>query len=122
MILNRKYYKPISFLQKLWTDYQLSKLKSDKLYKSFSLHKSFWPDKLYYYSPRLKRIPRFTGDAALLSLWKESKLCERICPTQAITVTAQAIIIDSKGCITCGLCLEFAPPGLLQATEGLIND
>jgi Fe-S-cluster-containing hydrogenase component 2 len=46
-------------------------------------------------------------------LWKESKLCETICPTQAIEMRADAIMIDDRGCIGCGLCVEFAPEGLL---------
>jgi Fe-S-cluster-containing hydrogenase component 2 len=29
-------------------------------------------------------------------------------------VTADAIIIDDRGCIGCGLCVDFAPTGLLE--------
>jgi Fe-S-cluster-containing hydrogenase component 2 len=65
-------------------------------------------------SPRLKRIPVFIGTKAELSQWKESKLCETICPTHAIKVTAEAIMIDDRGCISCGLCVEIAPEGLLE--------
>jgi NAD-dependent dihydropyrimidine dehydrogenase PreA subunit len=29
-------------------------------------------------------------------------------------VTANAFIIDDRGCIACGLCIELAPPGILE--------
>ncbi len=92
----------------------MKKLTGEKVFKAFKLHKTEWPNKLYFYSPRLKRIPKFTGNTEALSLWKESKLCEMICPTQAIKVTADAFIIDDRGCIACGLCVELAPPGVLE--------
>lgn len=100
--------------QAWWSRRQIRKLAGEKLFKAFKLHKTEWPDKLYFYSPRLKRKPVFTGTREKLSLWKESKLCETICPTQAINVTAEAIIIDDRGCIGCGLCVDFAPNGLLE--------
>jgi Fe-S-cluster-containing hydrogenase component 2 len=89
----------------------------DKLFKSLSLHKTDWPNKLYFYSPRLKGIPRFTASVEALSNWKESEFCETICPTQAIKVTASAIAIDDRRCIGCGLCVEFAPPGFLEMSS-----
>jgi ferredoxin len=114
MILNRNFYSKISFWQAWWFKRKLNKLAGEKLFKAFKLHKTEWPNKLYFYSPRLKRKPLFIGNAEKLSMWKESKLCETICPTQAIKVTANAIIIDDRGCIGCGLCVEFAPAGLLE--------
>lgn len=117
MILNREFYSKISFFKALWTQRKMKKLSKEKVFKAFKLHKTEWPDKLYFYSPRLKRIPRFIGSAEDLSLWKESKLCEMICPTQAITVTADAFIIDDRGCIACGLCVEMAPPGVLEMSS-----
>ncbi len=113
MILNRKFYDKISFFRGWWSHRQIRKLVGEKLFKFFKLHRTVWPTKLYFYSPRLKRKPLFIGDAQKLSLWKESKLCETICPTQAIEMRADAIIIDDRGCIGCGLCVEFAPEGLL---------
>jgi NAD-dependent dihydropyrimidine dehydrogenase PreA subunit len=114
MILNRNYYNKFSFWKSWWFKRQLLKLTGDKIFKSFKLHKTEWPDKIYFYSPRLKRKPLFIGDSKKLSLWKESKMCENICPTQAIEVTVDAIIIDDRGCIGCGICVEFAPAGLLE--------
>ncbi len=114
MILNRNFYSKVSYLKAFWARSQLRTISGEKLFKVFKLHKTQWPDKLYFYSPRLKRKPVFIGDAEKLSLWKDAKLCETICPTLAIKVTAQAIIIDDRGCISCGLCVEFAPPGLLE--------
>ena len=119
MILNRSYYSKISVLKSWWFRRQSEKLKGEKIFKAFKLHKTEWPNKLYFYSPRLKRVPKFVGDKASLSDWKEAKLCETICPTQAIKVTASAIIIDDRGCIACGLCVEFAPEGLLETPSEL---
>jgi Fe-S-cluster-containing hydrogenase component 2 len=117
MILDRSFYNKISYLRTLWQGHQLKQLIGEKVFKSFKLHKTEWPNKLYFYSPRLKRIPRFSGNLELLSSWKESKLCETLCPTQAIKVTAKAFIIDDRGCIACGLCVELAPPGLLEMSS-----
>lgn len=117
MILNRDFYSKISVLRAIWNNRQAKKLTGEKVFKAFKLHKTEWPNKLYFYSPRLKRIPRFTGNSALLANWKESKLCETMCPTQAIKVTASAFIIDDRGCIACGLCVELAPPGILEMTS-----
>jgi NAD-dependent dihydropyrimidine dehydrogenase PreA subunit len=113
MILNRNFYTKVSLLKTWWAQRQLRKLTGDKLFKAFKLHKTSWPDKLYFYSPRLKHKPLFIGNAEKLSQWQDRNLCETICPTHAIKVTAEAIIIDDRGCIGCGLCVEFAPPGLL---------
>ena len=114
MILDRVFYSKISTFKSFWNLRQLRKISGDKVFRAFRLHKTEWPNKLYFYSPRLKRIPRFTGDVAALTNWKESSICETICPTQAIKVTASAFIIDDRGCIGCGLCVEFAPSGLLE--------
>lgn len=114
MILDRKFYTKISYFRALWHFRQVKKLRKEKVFKAFKLHKTQWPNKLYFYSPRLKRVPSFTGDLNALSMWKESKMCEIICPTQAIKVTANAFIIDDRGCISCGLCVELAPPGVLE--------
>lgn len=114
MILNRNFYNKISIWRAFWSQRQIRKLAGERLFKVFKLHKTEWPDKLYFYSPRLKRKPVFIGTKAQLSQWKESKLCETICPTHAIEVTADAIMIDDRGCISCGLCVEFAPVGLLE--------
>ncbi len=114
MILNRNFYNKMPAWKSWWFKRQLLKLTGDKIFKSFKLHKTEWPQKIYFYSPRLRRKPVFIGNAEKLSLWKESKICENICPTQAIKVEAEAIIIDDRGCIGCGLCVEFAPAGLLE--------
>ena len=119
MILNRNFYSKISLLKSIWNLRQAKKLSGEKVFKAFKLHKTEWPNKLYFYSPRLKRIPKFTGNVELLSNWKEAKVCETMCPTQAIKVTANAFIIDDRGCIACGLCVELAPPGLLEIPEAL---
>ena len=117
MILNRKFYTKISYFRSLWNLRQAKKLTGEKVFKVFKLHKTEWPNKLYFYSPRLKRTPKFTGNIEALSNWKESKICETLCPTQAIKVTANAFIIDDRGCIACGLCVELAPPGVLEMTS-----
>ncbi len=119
MILNRKFYTKVSYLKALWYLRQLRKFDGEKVFKAFRLHKTEWPNKLYFYSPRLKRIPQFTGNVEALSLWKDAHRCETMCPTQAIKVTAGAFTIDGRGCIACGLCLELAPPGVLAVTSEL---
>lgn len=117
MILNRNFYNKITLWKAWWYKRQLLKLSGEGLFKSYKLHKTEWPGKLYFYSPRLRRKPLFIGSSEKLSLWKESKICETLCPTQAIKVTADAIIIDDRGCIGCGLCVEFAPEGLLEMSS-----
>ncbi len=116
MILSKNLYRQVGSLRHWWNRRQLKKLTGERVFKAFKLHKTEWPNKLYFYSPRLKRVPKFVGTKDQLSNWKESKLCETICPTQAIKVTASAFTIDGRGCITCGLCVELAPPGLLEMT------
>ncbi len=113
MILGRNFYNKISWLRSLWNSRQLRKLQGSKVFRAFKLHRTELPEKIYFYSPRLKRIPRFTGNLELLTKWKDSKMCETLCPTQAITVTANAFTIDDRGCIACGVCVDVAPPGIL---------
>lgn len=117
MILNKKFYTKVSYFRALWNQQQIKKLAGDKVFKAFKLFRTEWPDKAYFYSPRLRRVPKFTGDTKALSQWKDSKVCETLCPTQAIKVTASAFIIDDRGCIACGLCVELAPPGVLEMTS-----
>lgn len=121
MILNRKFYSQMSFLKAWWSTHQFKKLKGEKLFKIFKLHKTEWPARLYFYSPRLKRRPVFTGNSQLLATWKEAKSCETICPTGSIQVSPTAIIIDERGCIACGLCVELAPEGLLEVSSDLLK-
>lgn len=117
MILDRKFYNDLPIFRRWWNSYQMKKLRGEKLFRMLELHKSAGPDKLYFYSPRLKRKPRFTGNIELLRNWQESKLCERMCPTHAIQVTENDFVIDERGCITCGLCVELAPPGILEVSH-----
>ncbi len=121
MILNRNFYSKMSFISAWWSRRQVRKLRGDKLFKTLKLHKTEWPGKLYFYSPRLKRKPRFIGTKAELSNWQDAKLCETLCPTHAIEVKADAIIIDDRGCIACGICVDFAPEGLLEMSTELPN-
>jgi NAD-dependent dihydropyrimidine dehydrogenase PreA subunit len=114
MILNRSFYAKISFLKNLWNSQKMRKLVGKNVFKAFQLHRVQFPDNMYFYSTRLKRIPRFSGNRELLANWSDSKSCEMICPTKAITVTLDAFVIDPRGCIACGLCLEVAPEGLLE--------
>ena len=117
MILNRKFYSNFSLWRTFWIRWQVRDLAGEKVFKAFKLHKTQWPQKIYFYSPWVKRKARFTGSRDQLSIWKESEICETICPTHAIKVTASAIIIDDRGCIGCGLCIEVAPAGLLEMSS-----
>jgi Fe-S-cluster-containing hydrogenase component 2 len=114
MILSRNLYSKINVWKSWWFRRQLRNISGENLFKVFNLHRTKWPEKLYFYSPRLKRMPVFIGNAQLLSQWHERKICETICPTKAIEVRSDEIHIDQAGCIGCGLCIEFAPPGLLK--------
>jgi NAD-dependent dihydropyrimidine dehydrogenase PreA subunit len=116
MILNRTYYSKISLFKAWWFRRQVAKFTGERVYKTFKLFKSDWPNKLYFYSPRLKGKPRFIGTPEELTKWQERHLCETICPTNAIKLTAKSIEIDERGCISCGLCIEVSPPGLLEFT------
>jgi Fe-S-cluster-containing hydrogenase component 2 len=122
MILQRKFYTKLSYFKALWWKRQSQSFSGEKSLKAFKLHKTSWPQKLYFYSPRLKRVPRFTGNTEALSNWQESKMCETLCPTQAIKVTANAFIIDDRGCVACGLCVELAPPGVLEVPSGPVAE
>lgn len=117
MILDRKYYNDLPLLRRWWNSYKINKLRGEGLYRMLQLHKSSSPDKLYFYSPRLKRKPQFTGNIELLRNWQEADLCERMCPTHAIRITENDFVIDERGCITCGLCVELAPPGILKVSH-----
>lgn len=119
MILNRSFYNKTSLIKSWWNAYRMRKLAGERVYKIFRLHKTILPEKTYFYSPRLKRKPRFSGDLKLLSSWKDSKLCENMCPTNAIRVTSNDVVIDDQGCITCGLCVEISPYGLLVMSSEL---
>lgn len=114
MILNRKYYSKVSMFKAWWYRRGLRKLSEEKVFKLFRLHRTEWPQKLYFYSPRLKRVPKFIGSAAGMKAWPGVKSLEEVCPTNAITVTDKEIIISERGCIACGLCIEAAPEGLLE--------
>ncbi len=114
MILDRSFYTKISTLKSWWYQRQMRRFSNEKVFKAFKLVKISLPNNIYFYSPRLKRVPRFSGDVDKLSRWKESKECETICPTQAIKVVPSGILIEPRGCISCGACVDFAPDGLIE--------
>jgi NAD-dependent dihydropyrimidine dehydrogenase PreA subunit len=113
MILHRTYYNKASLIKNLWNRFQMKSFEGQKIFKTLRLHQTVLPDQIYFYSPRLKSKPRFSGNVEMLRNWKEAKLCENLCPTNAIKVTQDDFIIDQMGCISCGLCVEASPPGLL---------
>jgi hypothetical protein len=85
MILNRNFYNKLAFFKSALYRYQGRKLLKDttetrKLFKLFKLNRLEWPGKLYDYSPRLKRVPVFTGDKKLLKQWPEATSLEAVCP------------------------------------------
>lgn len=114
MILNRSFYNKVSYFRAQWNFHQIRNISGEKIFKALGLFKTEWPSKIYFYSPRLKRKPHFTGDIKALKEWKSARVCEAVCPTQAIKVTETDFIIDQKGCIACGLCVELAPKGVLE--------
>jgi ferredoxin len=114
MILDRSFYTKISTFKSWWYQRQMRRFSKEKVFKAFKLVKISLPNNIYFYSPRLKRVPKFSGDIEKLSRWQESKSCETICPTQAIKVMPGGIFIEPRGCISCGACIDFAPDGLLE--------
>lgn len=116
MILNRKYYNKVSVLKSWWSQRQVKALKTEKLFKFFNLHKTEWPDKIYFYSPRLKKVPEYIGSKDDLRSYEIPEVIEAVCPTNAIKVKKDKITIDEKGCIACGLCVEKYPE-LLKMPE-----
>lgn len=119
MILNKNYYRKATFFRSLWNSRQLKNITGEKVFRGFKLFKISIPEKVYFYSPRLKRIPHFSGDTKALAQWKDAEACVQLCPTQAINLTAKELVIDERGCIACGLCVELAPPGILEAPGDL---
>lgn len=80
--------------------------------QALSLVRVFLPQ-YFFYSPRLKTVPRFSGNLQLLSNWSKLSKLPEICPTKAIRVSQKTIEIDPSKCIACGLCVEVSPEGLL---------
>ena len=42
------------------------------------------------------------------------RLCQRICPNDAITIGAGGLVVDSRVCGECGACVSICPTGALQ--------
>ena len=118
MILNRVYYNKISFFKKWWIKKRLGKISQEKLYTTFRLIKTNWPNDSYIYSSRVQRVPKFSGKSEFLSHWYSSNLeqaqkLECLCPTEAVKISSSHLEIDSTKCLACGLCFEFLPQELL---------
>lgn len=109
MILNRQYYNKISVLKSWWFQRQIKTLQTEKLFKVFNLHKTEWPNKIYFYSPRLKKVPEYIGNKDNLKAFENLEVVEAVCPTSAIKAKKDKLIVDEKGCIACGLCVETYP-------------
>jgi ferredoxin len=114
MILDRRFYQKASRMSFLWWKWKIFKISGRKIYKSFQLVRLDEKNKLYFYSPRLRKIPRYIGTKDLLSAWSHSKDLENECPTKAIKVLTDKVEINLFGCISCGQCVDFAPPGILE--------
>lgn len=109
-------------------------LKSLKSYFLFDLAKGLWLTLKYMFKPKVTLnypyekgplSPRFRGEHALRRYPNGEerciacKLCEAICPAQAITIEAEPrndgsrraikYDIDMVKCIYCGLCQEACP-------------
>lgn len=115
MILNRNLYEQVSFLRAIWRRFQMRKFAGEGEQTMFSLSKVTLAGQSYFYSPRLRRRPKFSGNQQLLSTW-DAKVLETICPTNAIKVVPKDILIDPRGCTSCGLCVEVSPTGLLEVS------
>lgn len=113
MILSKKFYKSRDILHRFIFSQKMKKLlRNGGFFKALSLEQVKLPQ-FFFYSPRLKTVPRFSGNLQLLSNWPELDRLSSVCPTNAIQVSPKSIEIDDAKCIACGLCVEFSPEGLL---------
>lgn len=113
MILSKNFYKTSNALRTFLLSRRMrSFFRNDKVFSTLSLVEVKLPQ-FFFYSTRLKTVPRFSGNLQLLSNWKELESLPVVCPTNAIKVSQKSIEIDSERCIACGLCVESSPEGLL---------
>lgn len=113
MILNKKFYNEPSILQRfILTRKMRSFLRKEHFLQALALSKVSLPQ-YFFYSPRIKTVPHFSGNLQLLSNWQDLPKLPEVCPTKAIRVTQKTIEIDQRKCIACGLCVEVSPEGLL---------
>ncbi len=113
MILSKKSYKSPNILERVLLFRKMRNLlRNENFFTSLALAKVKLPQ-YFFYSPRLKTVPRFSGNLQLLSNWKELNELPGVCPTNAIRISAKSIEIEKNKCIACGLCVEFSPEGLL---------
>ena len=124
MILKRAYYNKVTFFQGWWVRRYLRKMTGDQLFQRFRLFKTVWSKDLYLYSQRLRRFPVYSGDCDFLIKWygREASKAEKVqnlCPTNAILISEQSIVINYSRCIACDLCSDFLPDQLL--TKGRFN-
>jgi hypothetical protein len=113
MILSKNFYKSPHFLKRIILSWKMRKLLRKKsFFEALALSQIRLPQ-YFFYSARLKTVPRYSGNLQLLSNWHDLERLPSICPTNAISVTSKMIEIDSAKCIACGLCVEFSPEGLL---------
>ena len=49
------------------------------------------------------------------------RLCEKVCPTEAITVEDNLASIDYEKCINCGQCEQKCPKKIIHVKAELLN-
>lgn len=111
MILRKEYYIRASIFKRFWIKRQLRNLsKSSKLFTP-GAWKSSRP------ALRSRHIPKFVGSKNDLLQFKDAKKLEAICPTAALEVAANTILINEKNCIGCQECVKASPEGLFEASQ-----
>lgn len=113
MILSTRFFKTPGLLQRILATRRVKALaKENALQSVITLARVRLPQ-YFFYSPRLRTVPRFSGNLQLLSTYADLPKLPSVCPTNAIRVSAKEISIREEKCIACGLCLEVTPEGLL---------
>lgn len=116
MILSNELYIRASFFKRLWIRRQLKKVsRYDKIISPGS-----WKN---YRSLRSRKIPLFVGTKSDLAAFTDAKKLEEICPTNALKVTKNEILISEKNCIGCQECVKASPEGFFTLNqEKFLND
>lgn len=113
MILGRESYLRASFFRRYWLRRQAFKLR---------IQSPFYQAGSFQMSGSSVLVPEFTATAKDLAQFTDAKKLEKICPTSALTVTAQKIEIKEKNCIGCMECVKASPENFFRVKEEKFPD